>query len=150
MEEDVSERYLGRILSSRDDNFSSDGSSRGKKEGRSSRRRVATRRVVADKAAKVSDEDKPKSTHKASKTVAKPTTANKVANNKEATNNNPGARKRNTRTTRRQRGDDSELFVGDVGDIEKVKKRPRVAAPKVGPDESVVEVKMLTGTVSNP
>ena len=56
-----------------------------------------------------------------------------------------------TRTTRRQRGDDSGLFVGDIDKIEKAKaKKPpkRIREPVSGPHETVVKVKLLTGTVS--
>ena len=56
-----------------------------------------------------------------------------------------------SRGTRRQRGDDSDLIVADVAEIEKLHsnhKRPRVAPkPKVAEHESVVEVKMNTGTL---
>lgn len=74
---------------------------------------------------------------------------NKSSNNDNNKSSNKDLGARNTRTTRRQRGDDSELFVGDIEKIEKVKKPPKRPREAVsGPHETVVKVKMLTGTVS--
>jgi hypothetical protein len=48
--------------------------------------------------------------------------------------------------TRRGKGDGQELFEG-IDKITKIKKKARVPAPKVSPDETVIKVKMLTGTL---
>jgi len=142
IEEEISEQDLNHFLHSTSNSTNKNGSS-GMKSG-SKGHRVATRR--SDKAAaKVSDEEKPtgsKSKGKTSKTAETKSKETAIT-----TNNNT----HRTRGTRRQRGDDSDLIVADVAEIEKLHsnhKRPRVAPkPKVAEHESVVEVKMNTGTL---
>lgn len=155
-EEEISERYLGRILSHKEEVSSGSGSStdsRRKKtrtatakttpsppQGRSSKGRGQQQTEVVTKAAAAASKPKPKVAAAAS---SKP--AAKTAHKKESNS----SRKYGTRSQRRS--DDELLIASDIEKIERAEKmkksRTRVVAPYVGPDETVIEVKMLTGTL---
>ena len=135
-EEEISERYLGRILANKEDDSSSN-SSHAKKVGLTTRKENGSTKSSSSKGG----------SNKSPSVAAKAKDTSKAAAKVPAKKTTNAPSKYGTRASRRQRGDDSELFVGD--NIEKMvpKKKPRVVAPKVGPDETVIEVKMLTGTL---
>ena len=167
-EERILSRNFGRILVAGQDENTNVNKKRNPKK--KSRRHVTpTKDAVSDATAvSVSEDDKAKSTTKA-KAAAATTKAKATAkgvkkggnnnntikddnnNNSNDNNDNDNQGARTTRTTRRQRGDDSGLFVGNIEDIPKAKKplkRPREPEAVNNPDETVIKVKMLTGTVS--
>lgn len=146
-EEDVSERYLGRILPPRDDEDSGHSSSKSKGKAKKPATRNGSKASKdqaedEDEPTEASEEEKPKTNGRAKGTTKQ---AGKTAH-KKGTQAKPDERPTRKYATRRGKGDGEELYEG----IEKVvaKKRPKApAAPKVGPDETVIKVKMLTGTL---
>jgi hypothetical protein len=153
-EEDVSERYLGRILASKDD----DDNNKAEGKGRKAASKKAEKKDSSDEgrtrrgAAKVASDDEKTKSKAAQGKVTPPKQAAKTAHKRggtqaKATSQHRPARKYGTRATRRQNGgaDDTDLFVGGIDKVQKKPKAP--AAPKVGSDETVIKVKMLTGTL---
>jgi hypothetical protein len=144
-ESEVSERYLGRVLSN------TGGGGKRKPVPRKAKAATVKGAPASAKLAVGTPN------HKAKAAASKPVTA-KAAPKKESTDSNDiagnsnsdksnNSNKSKTSGTKRQRGETSDLFVGDVADVEKMKnnKKARVPPPKCEAGESVRVIPMLTG-----
>lgn len=152
-EEDVSERYLGRVLPKEADGDSNGSNGRrSPKSGSAVVRKPATRkdsRVTnnTDDEAKASSDNNSGGKLRATKAAARGKPAAKTAYKAKASAQAAKAALAPRKyATRRGKGEGEELYEG-IDKITSKKPKPRVPAPKPGPDETVIKVKMLTGTL---